>query len=641
MERVDPTRGGNGDARDLPHVNGAPPIAPAAAPHSFADEREPGNGGENSYPHGERRAGRCVATYLYCDYLGGNHTEVKKMRAPRMKRAQYPQRFWVNGQWVSEKPTGWLKIPYRLPEMLAAITRNPEIWVFGPEGEKDCETLVRLGLVATTNSEGATPPKAKVGKWTPELNRWFHGVRHLIIPADNDEVGRRFAEEKARALESIVPDIRIVHFPDTPPGEDVTWWLTKGGHTKEELLARCEAAPRWQSSGVLESVCAADVTMRAIDWLWDNRFAVGKIGIIAGLPDEGKGQILCYIAARVTRSLEWPNGEGRAPQGNVIILSAEEDPSDSLTPRLAAAGADLSRIHYVKMVTDHDAKTGQHRKRMFSFITDLDKLRQKIIEVGDVNIVLIDPITSYLGIGEIDSYRDSDVRAVLGPLKELAEEMRIAIVTVMHFNKKVDITNALLRVSNSMAFVGLPRHAYGVVADAENQRKLFVRAKNNDAAESDNKTLAFHFDTREVGKDPDTNAEIRAPFIVWEPGYVDVTATEAMQAASESKSPGERDRAKELLRDFLLAYPDHRALQKEIEDYAKAEKISDRTLRRAKTELKIRAEKAKDMPSGPWYWVLSEGGVEAVAMPRAQVEGGQGGRVGSLGSLRQEREPRN
>jgi hypothetical protein len=94
--------------------------------------------------------------------------------------------------------------------------------------------------------------------------------------------------------------------------------------------------------------------------------------------------------------------------------------------------------------------------------------------------------------------------------------------------------------------------------------------------------------------------------VVWEPGYVDVTATEAMQAASESKSPGERDRAKDLLRDFLLAYPDHRALQKEIEDYAKAEKISDRTLRRAKTELKIRAEKAKDMPSGPWYWALPE-----------------------------------
>jgi hypothetical protein len=115
------------------------------------------------------------------------------------------------------------------------------------------------------------------------------------------------------------------------------------------------------------------------------------------------------------------------------------------------------------------------------------------------------------------------VRAVLGPLKDLAEEMRASVITVMHFNKKVDITNALLRVSNSMAFVGLPRHAYGVIADVENMRKLFVRAKNNDAAEADNQTLAYHFDVREIGFDAELGAQIRAPFIVWEPGYVDIT----------------------------------------------------------------------------------------------------------------------
>jgi hypothetical protein len=87
-------------------------------------------------------------------------------------------------------------------------------------------------------------------------------------------------------------------------------------------------------------------------------------------------------------------------------------------------------------------------------------------------------------------------------------------------------------------------NVYGVIADTENARKLFVRAKNNDAAEADNKTLAFHFDVKEVGADPDSGELIRAPFIVWEPGYVDVTATEAMQAAAENKSPGERDEAK-------------------------------------------------------------------------------------------------
>jgi DNA polymerase-1 len=574
------------------------------------DQRAAGNGhGQDTggdrfaYPHGERRTGRRVATYLYRDHLKNPHTRVEKW-LPARGRAQYPQYFWVDGRWTPKKPEGWLKIPYLLPEMLEALARSRNTAVFIPEGEKDADTLAALGLVATTSSEGATPIKAKTGKWTPELNWWFFGVQQVFILEDNDEPGRAFAREKARALEGIVPDICIVSFPDVPEREDVSWWLAHG-HTKEQLLARCEAALQWQADE-LESVRADQVVMRAIVWLWLNRFAVGKIGIIAGLPDEGKGQILCYIAARVTRGLEWPNGEGHSPQGNVIILSAEEDPSDSLAPRLAAAGADLSRIHFLKMVRDRDEKTGQQRKRMFSLVSDLEKLRRKIIEAGDLKAVLIDPVSAYLGVGKIDSYRDTDVRAVLGPLKELAEEMRVAVITVMHFNKKVDITNALLRVSNSMAFVGLPRHVYGVIADAENARKLFVRAKNNDAAESDNQTLAFHFNAREVGVDPDTGAAIRAPFIVWQPGYVDVTATEAMQATSENKSPGERDEAKQFLRDLLLASPDRRALQAEIEDIAKAEKISDKTLRRAKRDLKVRSEKDRTVKDGPWYWVLPD-----------------------------------
>jgi putative DNA primase/helicase len=342
--------------------------------------------------------------------------------------------------------------------------------------------------------------------------------------------------------------------------------------------------------------------MRAIHWLWGKRFAVGKIGIIAGLPDEGKGQILCYIAARGTRGLEWPNGEGICPKGNVIILSAEENPSDSLAPRLKAAGADLSRIHFLNMVCDRDEKTGQPQRRMFSLVSDLEKLRRKIVEVGNVVAVLIDPISSYLGIGKVDSYRDTDVRAALGPLKDLAEEKKIAVITVMHFNKKVDITNALLRVSNSMAFVGLPRHAYGVINDAENARKLFVRAKNNDAAEADNQTLAFHFDVKEVGTDPDSGEPIRAPFIVWEPGYVDVTATEAMTAASENKSPGERDKAKNLL--LTLLAEGREVFVDELKDTAAGHGIAWRTIRRAADDLEVVVDKDRSTPKGKWFWKL-------------------------------------
>jgi hypothetical protein len=55
---------------------------------------------------------------------------------------------------------------------------------------------------------------------------------------------------------------------------------------------------------------------------------------------------------------------------------------------------------------------------------------------------------------------------------------------------------------------------------------------------ANDKALAYRFTSRLVGKDPNSGKEIWAPHIIWEPNYVEVTATEAMQAAAEHKSPG-------------------------------------------------------------------------------------------------------
>jgi DNA polymerase len=576
--------------------------------------REPGpnpgaNGGAihtgsgNNYPRGEHRSGRRIAVYFYQDHLKNPHTRVEKWWSAKAQRAQFPQSFRSGNRWISQKPKGWTRVPYRLPEMLEALTKDPTIDVFLPEGEKDCETLRGLGLIASTNSEGATALKAKVGKWTPELSRWFHGVRRLFIPADNDEVGRAFAREKARALEAIVPDIRIIMFLDVPEGEDVSHWLNELGHTKADLLVRCEAAERWQDSVTLESVRASAVTMEVIDWLWPDYFAVGEIGLLVGLPDEGKGQVLSYIAARVTRGQEWPNGGGCAPQGNIILLTSEDDIKKTVTPRLVAAGADCARIEIIKMVRDLD-KDGRPRERMFSLIDDLQRLRRKIAEVGGVIAILIDPISAYLGIGRVDSYRGSDVRAVLGPLKTLAEDLQIAVIGIMHFNKKVDITNVLLRTQDSLAFVAAPRHVFGVIDDADNHRKLVVRAKNNlvDSGQK-RKSLAFHFDVQHVGADHRNNKPIIAPFIVWETGYVDISATEALQAASENKSPAATDEAKRFLLDMLANGP---VAKKEIEDAAEGCEISLATLRRAKRILRVIAEKDRASPTGGWFWKLPQ-----------------------------------
>jgi hypothetical protein len=129
-----------------------------------------------------------------------------------------------------------------------------------------------------------------------------------------------------------------------------------------------------------------------------------------------------------------------------------------------------------------------------------------------------------------------------------------------------------------------------------------VKAKNNLAAVSTNKALAYRFAAREVGTDRKTCKSIWAPHILWEPQPVDVTTVEAMQAATSSKSPAARDDAKKVLAEILAA---GRVLKTEIEEAAEANGIAERTLSRAKAELKIVAK--KNGLNGGWTWQVPRG----------------------------------
>ena len=342
----------------------------------------------------------------------------------------------------------------------------------------------------------------------------------------------------------------------------------------------------------LRSARASTFQPRAVQWVWPGRFAIGKLGIIAGLPDEGKGQILCDVTARITRGDLWPCDEGRAPQGNVILATAEDDINDTVVPRLLAAGADLERVEIIRIVREAD------KERMFSLISDLNLLRDKALKMGNVRMIQIDPISAYLGVRKIDSFRTTDVRAVLSPVTELANELKVSVLGILHFNKRTDVTNALLRISDSLAFGATARHVYAVVDDAPNKRKLLVKAKNNLAPQG-TKALAYNFGAREVGTDSETKTSIWAPHIIWHSQHVDVTATEAMQAAIENKSPVARDNAKKFLAEVLSEGP---VKKSEIEEAAEANCISGATLRRAKDDLGIIAK--KDGLTGPWMWQL-------------------------------------
>jgi DNA polymerase bacteriophage-type len=535
----------------------------------------PNDDATRNYASGESDNGHHVGSYVYQD-AGGN----PYLKVIRTSAKQFPQFHWENGRWISKPPAG-PKIPYRVPELIAA---KPDTPIFICEGEKDTDNIAALGLLATTNSGGA-------GKWTDDLNKWFVGKQVAYVLEDNDAAGRAHTAKIASALSGIVPDIRIVSFPELPERGDVSDWLEQG-HTKEELLERARNAPQDR----LNLVGADELEMCGIEWLWPDRFALGKIGLIAGLPDMGKGQIAAFLVAAVTRTLALPNDEGKAPQGEVIWFNAEDDNRDTIIPRLVAAGADIKHVKFVS-----GARVGG-KEKAFNLATDLVLLRNAIQKLGNVVLVIIDPVSAYLGVGKVDGRSATDVRGVLTPLKDLVEETRVALIGIAHFNKKDDVKSALLRVSDSIAYVAAARSVYAVLEDPEDKdNKLFIKVKMNLAATTV-QGLRYRFGNKDVGYDKRLGKVINAPFVEWlEP--VEMTANEALAAADGRSGEALRE-AKEFLLDRLKHEP---APADDVFEEAKQCGITRRTLERAKKELGIRSRKATGQIAGKWMWELPKG----------------------------------
>jgi putative DNA primase/helicase len=92
---------------------------------------------------------------------------------------------------------------------------------------------------------------------------------------------------------------------------------------------------------------ASEIAPEPVSWIWKYWLARGKLHIIGGVPETGKTTIALNFAAAVSSGGTWPDGS-RADAGNVLIWTSEDDPADTLVPRLMRMGADLDRIHFIE-----------------------------------------------------------------------------------------------------------------------------------------------------------------------------------------------------------------------------------------------------------------------------------------------------
>lgn len=345
--------------------------------------------------------------------------------------------------------------------------------------------------------------------------------------------------------------------------------------------------------------CASEIDIEPVEWLWQGRLAVGKTTLVGGDPGLGKSQLSAYIAAVLSKHGRWPCNEGMAPQKNTIILSAEDSPADTIVPRLAAAGADCSKIHVVTAVQDVDA--GGYR--IFNLSKDIDALELEIRRIGNVGLISIDPVDAYIGAG-IDSHKNAAVRAVLEPLSEMAGRLRVAVLAITHFSKQPG-GKAIYRFIGSIAHIGAARIAFTMVADAENEgRVLILNAKNNLAQRQPG--LAFRLEQRLVAEG------IIASAVSFDSEHVVQTADEALAAKSIQRGTGKpsaKNHAAEFLRQVLADGPMAVA---DIEAEARAARMlgpstpinKDKPFRAAKEELCIKSYQPKGQKGSGWVWEI-------------------------------------
>ncbi len=466
------------------------------------------------------------------------------------------------------------------------LVKYPDKPVLIVEGEKaaDAAQAIFPDYVVITSPNGANA--ANYADWS------LLAGRIVFIWPDHDAEGLIYAADVARiALAVGAVSVAIVQVPKIFPDKwDLADILPPG--ISHEWLAKAISDATvvnknfFQPELELEIKCMRDIEMQPINWLWPDRIARGKLTVIAGNPGLGKSQLTAYIAAIITTGGTWPEDEGTAAIGDVIILSAEDDAADTIKPRLLAAGADVSRCHVLEAVKVIN-KDGKKSTRTFNLEEDANKLAQALERHGNISVVIIDPISAYLG--KADSHKNSDMRGLLAPFAQIAAKYNVALITVTHFNKSAG-QEPIGRVIGSIGLVAAARAAYAIIKDEKDPAiRYFIPLKNNVGNDKDG--FGYKIETVVLPEGIATSK------ICWQPNLVDAQTI-------LSAKPASKPTATTAAADFLLELLTNQSpmLYADILKEAEGAGYNKSSMQRAKNRLGVKSRKLG--MHEPWVWFL-------------------------------------
>ncbi|MFR4504521.1 MAG: AAA family ATPase [Catenibacterium sp.] len=236
-------------------------------------------------------------------------------------------------------------------------------------------------------------------------------IHSIYLCLDNDEPGN----ESCRQFVSLIPEGLSVYRLE-PVKKDWNECLVAEVPVENMAKQMCWRDAREKPVPVLKM---SEVEETVVQWLWYPFIPFGKVTLIQGNPGKGKTWLAMAIAAYCTNGKELPNALPIEPF-NVLYQTAEDGIADTIKPRLAKCGADMTRVRFI----NEDEKQ----------LSMTDDRIEKAIRQNNVRLMIMDPIQAYLG-ANVDMNRANEIRPLFRHLSTIAERTGCAIVLIGHLNK--------------------------------------------------------------------------------------------------------------------------------------------------------------------------------------------------------------
>lgn len=415
------------------------------------------------------------------------------------------------------------------------------------------------------------------------------------------------------AVQSLLTKLAIEHLCDVQKVEDQfltselyksTHWKEKWARLRESELSRAVAnarenlskrlgrqrAPADQLTKQAKRIKFSELEARELNWLWPERVPAGILTIFAGNPGVGKSLLALDLIGRGSNGSAFLDGKPSLGRFKSLILSMEDDRETIMVPRLMAIGADLSMIEALDMVEFTDDTGEVKDTRLLNLESDLDQICSILKEDPEFKLVVIDPLSNYMGGKSM--YRDQEVREVLMPVVQLAQDTGVAVVVIMHHSKQTGRT-ALEKVGASLGGVGTARMGWAFLKVEENRHQMLLMKQNL------GRFNGIEYCTEEASVEIKGKATGQAKMV-----YLGLATQDSDNVIAAQEDPEARieNNCNNLIKKLLP--PGKEAPASLFLDEAKKEGLAERTLKRARQELGIITTRK----NGAWYWKWPDDG---------------------------------